>query len=432
MMIKKFLSLFGIGLLVLAVFMAPVGPAAAAPPEGYDQYRSDIPHGTVETVQYYSTTVGVDRTALVYLPPGYSTAQQYNVFFLMHGIGGDETEWYEGGGSPNIILDNLYAENKLAPMIVVMPNGRAMADDQFTGDFFSPEVWEAFENFQYDLLNDLIPFIESEYSVLTGRENRAIAGLSMGGGQALNFGLKYLDTFAHVGGFSPAPNTYSPSKLVPDPAAVTQSIKTLFISVGQQDQIVGDVPLNVHEYLEQNNVPHIWYNPNGTHEWAIWKDSLYQFSQLIFQSTATPTPTSSGTVTPTVSSSGTVTSTPTPSATVTPTPTPTQISGDYAISYVMNDWGSGATVSVTIKNNTTAAVNGWTLAWSFSGNQKFTNTWNGTVTQSGQTVTVKNATYNADIPANGGSVSFGFNISYSGTNAKPGGFTLNGTACQAQ
>jgi endoglucanase len=139
--------------------------------------------------------------------------------------------------------------------------------------------------------------------------------------------------------------------------------------------------------------------------------------------TTTPTPTPSVTVTPTV--------TPAPSVTVTPTPTPTATG--VAVTYtIVNDWGNGATVNVTIINNGTAAINGWTLDWTFPGNQKISNLWNGGYTQSGTSVAVTNLSYNNNITANGGTVSFGFNLSYSGTNAKPSSFSLNGTACQVQ
>jgi hypothetical protein len=99
---------------------------------------------------------------------------------------------------------------------------------------------------------------------------------------------------------------------------------------------------------------------------------------------------------------------------------------------IQSDWGNGATVSVTIKNNTTAPVNGWTLAWTFPGNQTITNLWNGSFTQSGASVSVKDAGFNANIPAGGGTVNFGFNLNYSGTNTKPTSFTLNGTLCLVQ
>ncbi len=150
--------------------------------------------------------------------------------------------------------------------------------------------------------------------------------------------------------------------------------------------------------------------------------------------TATPTLTPVRTPTPVVTTTPEVTVTPTP-VTITPTPvtvTPTPGAGNYVVTYSMNDWGSGATVNITIKNNTSTAVNGWTLAWTFSGNQTITNLWSGSYTQSGTSVSVTDAGYNANIPANGGTTNFGFNINYSGTNAKPASFTLNGVACQVQ
>jgi hypothetical protein len=134
-------------------------------------------------------------------------------------------------------------------------------------------------------------------------------------------------------------------------------------------------------------------------------------------------------VSPSPSPTATATKSPTPTPTRTPTPTPTStpVSG-CAVSYTQNDWGSGATVSVTIKNNGSSAINGWTLAWDFSGNQKITNLWGGSYTQNGTAVSVKNVSYNGTIPA-GGTVSFGFNLSYSGSNPKPTSFTLNGNPC---
>ncbi|MCL6588597.1 MAG: glycoside hydrolase family 9 protein [Firmicutes bacterium] len=157
------------------------------------------------------------------------------------------------------------------------------------------------------------------------------------------------------------------------------------------------------------------------------------------QRTATPTPTRRTRVTPTRRTTPTFRPSPTRALTPTPTrravnstPTPTN-SGSYLVAYVISsDWGSGATINVTITNKTTTTVNGWTLAFIFPGNQTITNLWNGTYTQSGASVLVKDAGYNANIPAGGGSTNFGFNIYYSGTNAKPTSFTLNGTACQVQ
>ena len=164
---------------------------------------------------------------------------------------------------------------------------------------------------------------------------------------------------------------------------------------------------------------------------------LFNMNWFKFTKGSTPTPTPVLTPTPVVTTTPVVTPTPTPMVTPTPTPTsvvtPTPGAGNYIVVYtVQNDWGSGATVDVKIINNTGAAVNGWNLAFTFSGNQTITNVWSGTYTQSGASVTVKDAGYNAGIPENGGSVNFGFNLNYSGTNAKPLSFTLNGTACQVQ
>ncbi len=276
---KMFLKAFT-GVL-LAVFTVGMSVSFAAPPSGFDKVNNNIPHGSVTTITYHSNTTGTDRKATVYTPPGYSTDKKYNVLYLLHGIGGDHTEW-PNGGSPNVILDNLYAQNKLSQMIVIMPNGRAMADDRPVGDIYSADKQAAFENFQNDLIKDLIPYVESKYPVLTNRVNRAIAGLSMGGGQSLNFGLKYMDYFAYAGGFSPAPNTYAPSKMVPNPADTAAKMKVIWIGCGEQDGLYSTAQ-GVHNYMTQNNVPHVWYSAPGYHDFTFWKDSLYQFSQLIFK-----------------------------------------------------------------------------------------------------------------------------------------------------
>jgi endoglucanase len=167
---------------------------------------------------------------------------------------------------------------------------------------------------------------------------------------------------------------------------------------------------------------------------------VYDHGVLVFGAepgdpTTTPSPSKTPVVTSTPTKTATVTPTqtvvispsPSPSATVKPSQSPAQ-TGDITVAYTVNDWGSGATVSIAIKNNGTAAINGWTLDWVFAGNQKIVNLWNATYTQSGTAVTVKSMSYNAAIAA-GGSVSFGFNLSYSGTNVKPSGFTLNGMVC---
>jgi enterochelin esterase-like enzyme len=264
--------------IVLAADDVPAFPAA---PVGYDQYREKIRHGNIDTIQYQSKTVGSIRTTLIYLPPGYDKNKKYPVLYLLHGIGGDEFEWLHNG-QPDVILDNLYADKKIAPMIVVLPNGRAMKDDRAEGNVYGPEKAAAFGTFEQDLLKDLIPFIESKYPVIKNRESRAVAGLSMGGGQSLNFGLGNLDTFAWIGGFSSAPNTKTPVELIPNPTETAKKLKLLWISCGNEDGLIS-FSQRLHQYCKENSVPHIWHVEPGKHEFPVWKSDLYYFSQQIFK-----------------------------------------------------------------------------------------------------------------------------------------------------
>ena len=256
-------------------------PTVAQAPKGFDSLHTDIPHGKIDTITYISKTVGNNRRSLIYTPPGYSKKKKYPVLYLLHGIGGDEKEWLNGG-KPQVILDNLYSEAKLEPMIVVMPNGRAMKDDRAVGNIFDSMKVQAFSTFEKDLLDDLIPFIEKSYPVLKDREHRAIAGLSMGGGQALNFGLGNLDKFAWVAGFSSAPNTKKPEDLVPDPATAKSQLKLLWISCGDNDGLLR-FSQRTHDYLYEKNVPHIYYIEPGVHDFKVWKNGLYMFSQFLFK-----------------------------------------------------------------------------------------------------------------------------------------------------
>ena len=249
--------------------------------QGFDSLRPDVQHGKIDTVYYESKTVGTTRKAVIYTPPGFSKDKKYPVLYLLHGIGGDEKEWLNGG-HPQVILDNLYAEDKIEPMIVVMPNGRAMKDDRAVGDIMDTEKVQAFATFEKDLLNDMIPFIEKKYPVLKDREHRAVAGLSMGGGQSLNFGLGNLDQFAWVGGFSSAPNTKSTELLVPNPDEAKKKLKLLWISCGEDDNLFS-FSQRTHDYLKANNVPHIFYIEPGVHDFKVWKNDLYLFTQLLFK-----------------------------------------------------------------------------------------------------------------------------------------------------
>ena len=248
-------------------------------PMGFDQQHENTPHGKTDTVQYYSTTVGNKRKMLVYTPPGYSVHKKYPVLFLLHGIGGDEKEWYKYA-SPDVVLDNLYAEHKIVAMIVVFPNGRAQPDDRPVGNIYAAAP--AFENFGKDLITDIIPFMEANYPVKKDRMDRAIAGFSMGGGQSLNIGLTHLDTFAWIGGFSSAPDTKQPAQLIPNPAETAKKLKLLYLSCGDKDGLIF-ISQNMHKYLLENNVPHIWQVESGGHNMQVWINDLYLFSQLLFK-----------------------------------------------------------------------------------------------------------------------------------------------------
>ncbi len=256
-------------------------PAFPSAPEGFDLQKENTAHGNLDTISYPSKTVGNLRKALLYTPPGYDKNKKYPVLYLLHGIGGDEFEWLRHG-HPEVILDNLYADKKIAAMIVVLPNGRAMPDDRSGGNAFDPEKVKAFATFEKDLLNDLIPFIESNYPARNTRENRALAGLSMGGGQSLNFGLGNLNTFSYVGGFSSAPNTKSSAELVPNPPEVASKLKLLWISCGDRDGLI-NISQALHVYLKERQVPHIWHVEPGAHDFKVWKNDLYFFSQQIFK-----------------------------------------------------------------------------------------------------------------------------------------------------
>lgn len=250
-------------------------------PRGFNEARKDVPQGTIVELTYDSAVTLTRRKANVYLPPGYSLNNRYPVLYLLHGIGGDETEWLQLA-APNAILDNLIAAKKAVPMIVVMPNGRALPDDRAIGDPFTPEKVEGFARFERDLIDHLIPAVQSKYSTYTDREHRAIAGLSMGGGQALNFGFGNLETFAWIGAFSAAPNTKPPAELVPDPALARRQLELIYLSCGNQDGLI-NFSQAVHRYLKEHDVPHIWNVDDYGHVGETWASNLYHFAQRVFQ-----------------------------------------------------------------------------------------------------------------------------------------------------
>jgi enterochelin esterase-like enzyme len=265
-------------------------PAFPNPPDGFDKPLEGVAKGKLERVDYDSKTVGVKRWMQVYTPPGYSADKKYPQLYVLHGIGGNEREEWTRGGVAHVVLDNLIADKKIEPMVVVFPNGNATANPGEggrgglgggrggRGGGFGG--WgKPFEN---DLLKDIIPYIESHYSVVADREQRAVAGLSMGGGQALNIGLSNLDVFAWVGGFSSAPNTSPPEQLLADPEKAIKQLKLLYVSCGNKDGLMR-VSQGVHAYLKEKNVPHTWHVDDHAHDFQHWKKGLYNFAQLIFK-----------------------------------------------------------------------------------------------------------------------------------------------------
>jgi enterochelin esterase-like enzyme len=263
-------------LLLLARSARADAPKLDPAPAGFDKPREGIAHGTIEPVEYDSKSTGGKRRMVVYTPPGFSKDVKYPVFYLLHGAGDDETGWQKKG-SAAVILDNLYADKKIVPMIVVMPNGRAR-----TPDAAQPSAGAPFEN---DLLKDVIPYIESHYPVLADRDHRAIAGLSMGGGQSLGIGLKHLDTFAWVGGFSSAARRTSVNSLVSDPEKAAKQLRLLWLSCGDKDSLMGANEA-VHTALEGQKIAHIWHIDSGGHTWPVWKNDLYLLGQRLFRDKA--------------------------------------------------------------------------------------------------------------------------------------------------
>jgi enterochelin esterase-like enzyme len=251
-------------------------------PADYRTLRAASAQGKIEVLEYASTVTGTRRKANVLLPPNYSAAKSYPVLYLLHGIGGDQNEW-RNYVHADVILENAMMDGKAVPMIVVFANGRALPDDSIPkGNVFTPENAAGFAKFERDLLDCLIPAVEEKYPAYHDRAHRALAGLSMGGGQTLNFGLTHLDTFAWLGAFSAAPNTKPPAELVRDPAAVGSQLKLLYISCGNRDGLIS-ISQGMHRYLKEHDVPHIWNVDDAGHDGDTWGNNLWHFSQMVFR-----------------------------------------------------------------------------------------------------------------------------------------------------
>ncbi len=269
-----FISALAVSLVSLPALAQSTDPAnLPVPPQGFDARNNDIPHGNVEASLTYPTQQYGNQRVTVYTPPGYSTSELYPVLYLFHGIGGNEVAWIGQGsneGNADNIMDYLYSQDLAVPMIVVMPNGNTEG------------AADGFAEFGTVLINDLVPWIEANYSAATDADSRAISGLSMGGGQTFNFGFPNTDLFHYIGPYSAAPNTMQPSQTIPDPEVVRQRVKVIFISCGSTDGLIGNSTM-YHDFLDQNGIPHIWQIEQGEgHTKTVWNRSLYNFAQRIF------------------------------------------------------------------------------------------------------------------------------------------------------
>jgi enterochelin esterase-like enzyme len=240
----------------------------------------DVPHGEVRTRWYYSKTTALWRRALVYTPPGYDTETQtrYPVLYLQHGMGENERGW-TAQGRANFILDNLRAANKARPMIVVMENGmvapRADGSRPAAGPGANSRRNEAFGAL---VVNDLVPMVDATYRTIPDRTHRAIAGLSMGAGQALQIGLANPDKFAYIGSFSGGGLGRS-STGIPEP-------KPLLVWLGAGSAESGRMTSArvTVETLTRAGIPAVWFEAPGTsHEWQTWRKCLYDFAPRLFQ-----------------------------------------------------------------------------------------------------------------------------------------------------
>jgi enterochelin esterase-like enzyme len=248
------------------------------PPQGFDAKSNSIAHGTLSAALSYPTTKYGQMKVKIYTPPGYSTAKKYPVLYLHHGIGGNESAWTSSSpgqaeGNADNVMDYLYSKNMATPMIVVMPDGnvRSISD--------AMAAFGAFEDVE---LKDLIPWVEKNYSVDTSADMRAIAGLSMGGGQSFNFGFSHTDVYHYIAPFSAAPDTKAPSQTITDVNKVKQNVKFIFISYGSTDGLI-TYGQNYHTFLDQNNIFHFWQiEPNLGHEKTVWNRSLYNTAKRIF------------------------------------------------------------------------------------------------------------------------------------------------------
>lgn len=239
-----------------------------------------VPHGEIHTHWYPSKSLNTVRRLTVYTPPGYDKDRQsrYPVLYLFHGANADEAAWTRFG-RVNLILDNLLAAGKAKPFIVVMPFGYGVTPG-------SGQPGDSSALFSRDLLEDAIPFVQSQYRVDTGRDRRAVAGLSMGGGQSLSIGLGHLELFSYVAGFSAAlrppefPKTFG--GLAGDPQSANRKLHLLWVGCGNQDGLFANSKA-FSQFLGEHKIKHVFRETAGAHTWIVWRRYLNELAPLLFQ-----------------------------------------------------------------------------------------------------------------------------------------------------
>lgn len=284
MKLTRVLSLVLIAMTQFTACLAEEDPFK--PVSQYDVMQSGTLYPKAEERTYYSATCEKERQCMVYLPHDYTTEKEYPVLYLFHGIGGNHAEWKSG--KPDIIVGNLVRAGEAPEMIIVTPNCKAIhANASVTGGAYSADAIAGFDNFINEMINDLMPFIASAYSVKEGRENTAIAGLSMGGRVALHLGITMPETFGYVGAFCPAPGVVGENAgdaliAKADFKGNEEYPQLILINTGLTDKTVGDFPEIYYNTLTENGTEAMFYKCIGGHDFFVWKNGLYNFAKRIF------------------------------------------------------------------------------------------------------------------------------------------------------
>ena len=279
---KRLIFWFAAGVAALALILILLFPSLVVdlidlmpaslptPPKGFDVRREGIERGKVETVEYDSKAAGCKRKMRVYTPPGFSKDQKYPVLYLLHGSLADETSWVKDGAA-DTILDNLYADKKPVPMIVVMPNGNLFKG----GDAFGS-----------DLLGDVIPYVENRFPVTADREHRALAGVSSGADQALELGLAHAETFAHlgvfIGGLYNCEQFEKKHQEALKDLRAKNRLELLWLANGKKD-LNYQYCQDTLRLFDKYKIQYVYMEGKGLHSWETARNDLFVFAPLVFR-----------------------------------------------------------------------------------------------------------------------------------------------------